>query len=624
MAGSLKVNRYRLLALLLTALRAQTGAASVVHAQHLESSRAAPGPSGGQTAAGDNAPAAHPARQATGDLADAEALRSVRAEAAQRAPAAPKTGGSGEPLVAPEHAEALPVVDEVEQVVDEVLANEASAARGEGAVLPEARAPAGGLPRREVGAVAAESPTSTLLQSALEAAGGGGDVRRRAAGHVEMDVAKPPASDRLRTMATSLRRTSAVLRAAPAVAEVSQPPQPEPAAEQVLTAPPAHTAGTTAAPAQPAAARRQRPQEGAAGTPAATGAPAADHAAGAAADPRPEVADATPLALSTLVVRHWLALLVLLGAALASVVGSTCLAAGICVSSVLRRRVESGEARRTIERLPICSASEVENILPMAGGYDCAISRPLSSRKVLRVEARVQHPASGSLLTAPLTQQGCVIYSTVVTRQLHDGMRPPVAMAFASVDFCVALEDDQSVRINVQGSDVSLFDMCAGQHTERKSYHCLPDKWHDFIERHRVSPHLTRELRSDGATLEFQECTLLVGARVTLAGELHRSADGELSLRPWAGRPSRSQVQEPGFTSWETGVTGGALAAQPAVEGRCDKVLVCDDPVLFGGSLYARARGLCCGRSSLLRKCPRIAGAVSLISRAMGSQHPKK
>ena len=37
---------------------------------------------------------------------------------------------------------------------------------------------------------------------------------------------------------------------------------------------------------------------------------------------------------------------------------------------------------------------------------------------------------------------------------------------------------------------------------------------------------------ADDASLEFQEASLLVGATVTVIGELHRGVDGQLSLKP--------------------------------------------------------------------------------------------
>jgi hypothetical protein len=187
-----------------------------------------------------------------------------------------------------------------------------------------------------------------------------------------------------------------------------------------------------------------------------------------------------------------------------------------------------------------------------------------------------------------------VLYSAVVSRRLHDGVHPvPVAFASANASsFTVALADAPHVHVELQGEDVSLFDMCEGMRMEQRSFDQIPDSWEDFISAHRTAPHLS-SLRSEGAALEFQECALFVGAHVTLVGELHRGADGALTLRPMHGNGGAGAVphsRERWLTSWEcSGVPpscvggegrGGAVGAG-APEIRIEKVLVSDDPKLL-------------------------------------------
>mmetsp|Transcript_43905 Transcript_43905/g.115949 ORF Transcript_43905/g.115949 Transcript_43905/m.115949 type:complete len:735 (-) Transcript_43905:747-2951(-) len=254
--------------------------------------------------------------------------------------------------------------------------------------------------------------------------------------------------------------------------------------------------------------------------------------------------------------RHGIALCLVV-VALASIFGNACLAIGLCLYSAVWQRKKISAMRRFVEQMPVCKSSEIDMRLPTAGGYDCAFSKPLSSKMLLRLEACVQRPVAGSQLTAPLTKKTCVLYSSAVSKQLHDGVHPvPIAFACASVNFSVALVDSPGVTIDIKGSDVSLFDMSGGRYLERRSFERVPDDWQDFISSHRTSPHLSATLRSDGAALEFQECTLCVGAIVTLVGELHRDANGRLSMRPWLGDGCKDscgikQPRERWRTSWE-------------------------------------------------------------------------
>jgi hypothetical protein len=172
-----------------------------------------------------------------------------------------------------------------------------------------------------------------------------------------------------------------------------------------------------------------------------------------------------------------------------------------------------------------------------AGGYDCAIARPLSSHQVVRVQAIVQGSSKGTLVT-PLTLQPCVLYQATVSRRLHAGV-PSVPVAFASMCSCfqVALCDYPEVRVSVEGDDVMLFDMCDGQYSRTGLFAEAPELLQDFVLTHRSAVpggqwQSSSSLRIEAASLEFQQCGLLTDSKVTLVGELVRDAGGSLAMRP--------------------------------------------------------------------------------------------
>mmetsp|Transcript_35333 Transcript_35333/g.77244 ORF Transcript_35333/g.77244 Transcript_35333/m.77244 type:complete len:549 (-) Transcript_35333:70-1716(-) len=269
-------------------------------------------------------------------------------------------------------------------------------------------------------------------------------------------------------------------------------------------------------------------------------------------------------------------------------------------------KTNESAAHAHVAALPPCSVEDVERHLPEAHGYDCAISRPRSSGRPMRLAARVEGPhAGGACLAAPLTGRPCVLYSAGVSRQTHEGMHP-VSLAFASAwtDFEVSLADAPNERIELKGADISLFDMREGRFSDFRHLGASPEHWQNFA--------LTRgamakeEAPDDNWTLEFQECALLVGANVTLVGELHRRANGRLMLQPWHGFESDARLsgtRDPcSRTSWEkAGVPEkGYLdnAKRHEVGTQCDgtdlppthvgKVLVTDDPRLSSVDVQRR------------------------------------
>lgn len=317
------------------------------------------------------------------------------------------------------------------------------------------------------------------------------------------------------------------------------------------------------------------------------------------------------------------------------------LAVGICfaclgasfVALLLWQRGDGSPTRSRVERLPVCRAPDVERLLPASAGYDCQLSKPMSSGQVLRLEARVEGPLDrGASLTSPLTGQPCVLFSAAVSRQLHDGVQPaPVAFASGSSDFVIVLEGASHVRITVRADEVSLFDMRHGRCVQQRAFAAAPEKWQDFILTHRAGTEwqTSSQLRSDSSSLEFQECALFCGSLATFVGELHRSSDGTLSLRPLqvenvSGNASSAKLQrlhaesrassDQWRTSWERGgceasnvasTTPSPRAPYESMEAPFEKILASDDPLLLDGASFCEGvSSLLSGSRSMVRRIP--------------------
>ncbi|CAL1127335.1 unnamed protein product [Cladocopium goreaui] len=126
----------------------------------------------------------------------------------------------------------------------------------------------------------------------------------------------------------------------------------------------------------------------------------------------------------------------------------------------------SGRLRSRIQALPVSAASQVEKMLPSAGGYDVNFSKPMSSRWLLRLEAVIQEPQDGEALLSPLTQRSCVLYTAHASRKVHGGMPLPVAFASQHMDFMVTLcGTDSRVDIRVAGSEVQSSHLRSGIHS---------------------------------------------------------------------------------------------------------------------------------------------------------------
>jgi len=177
----------------------------------------------------------------------------------------------------------------------------------------------------------------------------------------------------------------------------------------------------------------------------------------------------------------------------------------------------------------------LEQLQRVQGGYDCP-GRPLSFCQVPRFQATVLQQDTD--ITAPLAKQSCVLYQVTVSRCMHSGM-PPVPLAFSSMStsFQVAPCKRPDLRVAVDGSDVMLFDMVEGRFTYKSAFAGAPGHLQDYVLTHRSKApgeqlQNSSALRTDTTPLEFQECALLVGSKVTLVGELVRDAGGDMVLKP--------------------------------------------------------------------------------------------
>jgi hypothetical protein len=210
-----------------------------------------------------------------------------------------------------------------------------------------------------------------------------------------------------------------------------------------------------------------------------------------------------------------------------------------------RRTRPAPNVRALVEGLWRSSAADVLQILPETGGsYDCAFSKPLSSGKLVRLEAHVEGPLHGSPLTAPLSGKPCVVYAASVTvansRQPHVAPALPLASSQAHVDFVVTLMDAPHVRIEIFGEEAALFDMRGGMLSQSMPLSQAPAHWQEFAEAHTHACAAgavarQREGKDESApeqVMDFQEHALQVGTACTVVGELLRGPTGALSMRP--------------------------------------------------------------------------------------------
>lgn len=231
------------------------------------------------------------------------------------------------------------------------------------------------------------------------------------------------------------------------------------------------------------------------------------------------------------------------------------------------RQPEGSEVRKWVKSMRPQTQEDIEDIFKPRRGYDCLLLQPQSPGVAVRVSGRIIARPEATL-RAPITRRKCVLFSTSAAERRLDGVvAPPAAFHSMASNFMVEL--DQGLKLHVHGQDVALFDMAAGRHDEQVVLRDAPDAHQDFVRANRA-PFSGGGL-ANSAVLEFQECLLEVGAKVTCVGEVRRSETGELGLWP-AYSDAYTAVSASGLTSWER---------SEEVRARVGKVMVSDDPNLL-------------------------------------------
>jgi len=220
----------------------------------------------------------------------------------------------------------------------------------------------------------------------------------------------------------------------------------------------------------------------------------------------------------------------------------------------------SARMRKKLESMPVASGLEVRSICAADGG---SADNVLTPGVLMRIQGRVVSKAT-SPLTAPLSSRSCALYSASVSQHRHDGVhQPPVAFASAARDFTVQLEDCPEMLLEINSQDVVTFDMEAGRYACELSFMDAPDSWRGFM-----LDNLTPGVEGCGAKgqlmnrvdlsakgpVNFRECALVIGARVTCIGEVVREHNGKLRLSPWSPPPPQDALPEPtkSKTRWLT------------------------------------------------------------------------
>ena len=138
-----------------------------------------------------------------------------------------------------------------------------------------------------------------------------------------------------------------------------------------------------------------------------------------------------------------------------------------------------------VREAAVCGEANLEQVLPSAAGYDCALSKPVSSGRPVKLLCRIEGPLPGGppplgLLRAPLSQRSCVCFTAVA-----EGAAP--RKAAEGVDFQVSLVGAPWIRIDVQGHEVKLLDTPENAYTPYQAFGDLPKHWKNFVSPERDS-----------------------------------------------------------------------------------------------------------------------------------------
>eukprot|EP00930_Biecheleria_cincta_P072052 TRINITY_DN59495_c0_g1_i1.p1 TRINITY_DN59495_c0_g1~~TRINITY_DN59495_c0_g1_i1.p1 ORF type:complete len:504 (-),score=95.19 TRINITY_DN59495_c0_g1_i1:2-1513(-) len=200
-------------------------------------------------------------------------------------------------------------------------------------------------------------------------------------------------------------------------------------------------------------------------------------------------------------------------------------------------RPSANRVCKEVEKIQIARGKDLQRMLEPS-------SSPAAG-KLVRVEGRIALADQAEALTAPFSGRECVFYSASVSQQRHDSIhQPPLAYHSIGKDFVLKLTDAANVQLHISSEDVAMFQMSRGLHVSEQAFSEAPKSWCSFVLEHLLpsadaSNHFKKcaDLGSDGETLEFRECALLVGGIVTCVGELSHE-NGRLKVHPW--QPQRA------------------------------------------------------------------------------------
>jgi len=197
---------------------------------------------------------------------------------------------------------------------------------------------------------------------------------------------------------------------------------------------------------------------------------------------------------------------------------------GVCKSSTIRSFVQ---------QLGVSSALDIEvDRQPTTNNNNQILSRPLSSGRLVRFEAKVEGTFDRSTISTPLTRRSCVMYSASAKCQ---GESIAAARDAKQSDFIVSLVDAPWVKVLVASGDVVCFDMHSGIWSLSERLVDAPEILKAFVVEN-INPDCLAESPSserDAKKLNFEESSLLVGSIITLVGKLCQSPGGQLVLQTW-------------------------------------------------------------------------------------------
>lgn len=241
----------------------------------------------------------------------------------------------------------------------------------------------------------------------------------------------------------------------------------------------------------------------------------------------------------------------------------------------------TGRFKALLASASTCTAAELKEILTSEEGYDLSFSKPSSTKKPVRLLARVDgFLGKCPTLTSPLTQRECVFYNAEVNHQSSKGPHVLVSSS-ATGTFEVSLVDDQSIRVEIRGSEIQLFEMQDYSCTAQQPFAVAPEHWKEFVYSHQKATSSRTSRASDlkkpdlsSFFCEFKEQVLPVGSQVLIVGEVTRDSSGNLSMQPCRKSQAKSSESAERTESWRTSWELLGCKGHPRTRAEIKKVLI--------------------------------------------------